>query len=149
FRKYDKQSGKFCVKSEDIRDNNLQGLFVPKKFNKIDFEEIVTDLKSNLDITLLQTIDSDTTQKEVSAQNRFDSQTENFNLQENLEKLWLKVKSILEDTAPESISFPEIKEYVELFDWVQKGIPIHKDSKECKFCTNQLPTNRIDDLNSF
>ncbi len=149
FKNYDKQSGKFSDKSKDIRDNYLPGLFDPTKFNKSHFEEIVTDVKSNLDASILETIDRDTTQKEALAENRFDPQNENFNLQENLEKLWLKVKSILEDTAPESISFPEIKENVELFDWVQKGIPLHKDSKECKFCTNQLPTNRIDDLNSF
>lgn len=149
FKSYDKQSGKFSEKSKDIRDNYLPGLFDTTEFNKSHFEQIVIEVKGNLDAFILETLDRDITKKEALAENKFDSQNENLEIQESLEKLSLKVKLILEDTAPESISFPDIKENVDLFDWVQKGIPLHKDSKECKFCTNQLPANRIDDLNSF
>jgi len=149
FKSYDKQSGKFSEKSKDIRDNYLPGLFDTTEFNKSHFEQIVIEVKGNLDAFILETLDRDITKKEALAENKFDSQNENLEIQESLEKLSLKVKLILEDTAPESISFPDIKENIDLFDWVQKGIPLHKDSKECKFCTNQLPANRIDDLNSF
>ena len=149
FKNYDKQSGKFSEKSKDIRDNYLPGLFDTTEFNKSHFEGIVTDIKSNLDAFILETTDRNITQKEALAENRFDPQNENFKIQESLEKILLKVKSILKDSAPKAISFPSLEKDPVLFDWVQKGIPLHKDSVECKFCTNQLPTKRIDDLNSF
>jgi len=61
----------------------------------------------------------------------------------------LSVKKILEDSAPKSISFPDLEADTEIFEWVQKGILLHKNSNDCKFCTNPLPINRISDLNSF
>jgi wobble nucleotide-excising tRNase len=149
FKNYDKQGGKFSEKSKDIRDNYLPGLFDTTEFNKSHFEQIVIEVKGNVDVFILNTTERDSTKKEAVAENKFDSQNENLEIQENLGKLSLKVKSILEDSAPKAISFPTLEEDPVLFDWVQKGIPLHKDSTECKFCTKQLPDNRIEDLNSF
>src|SRR5690606_22739330 len=56
---------------------------------------------------------------------------------------------ILEDSAPKAISFPNLEDDADLFDWVQKGIPLHEGATECKFCTKELPKNRIANLNSF
>jgi wobble nucleotide-excising tRNase len=97
----------------------------------------------------LNATERDSTKKEALAEKKYDKQNENLEVQESLEKLSLKVKSILEDSAPKAISFPTLEEDPVLFDWVQKGIPLHKDSTECKFCTKQLPDNRMEDLNSF
>ncbi len=149
FKSYDKQNGKFSEKSKEIRDNYLPGLFDTTEFNKSHFEQIAYEVKDNLDSFILDTLDRDTTKKEAQSENKFDIQNENYSIEASLEKLSLTVKSILEDSAPKAISLPTLEEDPVLFDWVQKGIPLHKDSTECKFCTNQLPVNRIDDLNSF
>lgn len=149
FESYNKTNGHFSRKAKDVRDNYLLGLFDPTTFDKGHFKIIVDEVKDNLDGFILNATERDTTKKEALAENKFDSQNENLKIKESLEKLSLKVKSILEDSAPKAISFPSLEKDPVLFDWVQKGIPLHKDSKECKFCTNQLPANRIDDLNSF
>lgn len=149
FESYNKTSGHFSRKAKEIRDNYLPGIFDPTTFDKGDFKVIVDEVKTNLDGFILDATNRDSIKKESQAENRFDSQNGNLRVQENLDKLSLIVKSILEDSAPKAISFPTLEEDPDLFDWVQKGIPLHKDSSECKFCTNQLPDNRIDDLNSF
>ncbi|MBK7987438.1 MAG: AAA family ATPase [Ignavibacteria bacterium] len=149
FKNYDKQNGKFSEKSKDIRDNYLPGLFDTTEFNKSHFEQIVIEVKNNIDSFILDTLDRDATKKEAQTENKFDQQNEKYSIEESLVKLSLSVKSILEDSAPKAISFPSLEEDPVLFDWVQKGIPLHKDLTECKFCTNQLPENRIADLNSF
>lgn len=149
FESYNKTNGHFSRKAKDIRDNYLPGIFDPTTFDKGDFKLIVDEVKANLDGYILDVTERDSTKKEALAENKFESQNENLRIQENLLKLSLTAKSILEDSAPKAISFPTLEEDPDLFDWVQKGIPLHKDSKECKFCTKQLPENRIADLNSF
>lgn len=149
FDNYNKSNGHFSRKAKEIRENYLPGLFSSDTFDKSHFKQIVDEVKTNLDDFILNLTERDSTKKEALAENKFDSQNENLKIQESLEKLCLRVKSILEDSAPKAISFPTLEEDTVLFDWVQKGIPLHKDSTECKFCTNQLPANRIDDLNSF
>lgn len=149
FESYNKTNGHFTRKAKDVRDNYLPGLFNPTTFDKGDFNKIVNEVKFNIDSFILDETERDLTKKEAQAQNKFDKQIEKFRIQENLERISIKVKSILEDSAPKAISFPSLEDNPVLFDWVQKGIPLHKDSTECKFCTKQLPENRIDDLNSF
>src|SRR5690606_5228624 len=124
-------------------------VFNPTTFDKGDFNTIVNEVKVNIDGYILDETERDLTKREALAENKFDKQIENFRIHENLERISIKVKSILEDSAPKAISFPSLEDDPVLFDWVQKGIPLHKDSTECKFCTKQLPESRIDDLNSF
>lgn len=149
FESYNKQNGHFTRKAKDIRDNYLPGVFNPTTFDKGDFNTIVNEVKVNIDGYILDETERDLTKREAQAENKFDKQIENFRIHENLERISIKVKSILEDSAPKAISFPSLEDDPVLFDWVQKGIPLHKDSTECKFCTKQLPESRIDDLNSF
>jgi wobble nucleotide-excising tRNase len=149
FESYNKSNGHFSRKAKDVRDNYLPGIFDPTTFDKGHFKTIVDEVKSNLDGYILDDVERDLTKKEAQAENKFDPQNDKYNVEESLEKLSLSVKSILEDSAPKAISFPTLEEDPILFDWVQKGIPLHKDSTECKFCTNPLPENRIGDLNSF
>jgi wobble nucleotide-excising tRNase len=149
FENYAKTNGHFSKKAKEVRENYLPGIFDPTTFDKGHFKQIVDEVKANLDSFILNASERDSTKKEALAEKKFDPQNENLKIQESLEKLSLKVKSILEDSAPKAISFPNLEEDPVLFDWVQKGIPLHKDSKECKFCTSQLPNNRIEDLNSF
>jgi wobble nucleotide-excising tRNase len=149
FDNYNKQNGLFTRKAKDVRDNYLPGLFDPTTFDKGNFKLIVDEVKSNIDNFILNETDRDLTKKEALAEKKFDPQNEEFTIIESLDKLALSVKSILEDSAPKSISFPDLEADAEIFDWVQKGIPLHKDSNDCKFCTKILPTNRISDLNSF
>lgn len=149
FESYNKQNGHFTRKAKDIRDNYLPGVFNPTTFDKGDFNTIVNEVKVNIDGYILDETERDLTKREAQAENKFDKQIENFRIHENLERISIKVKSILEDSAPKAISFPSLEDDPVLFDWVQKGIPLHKNSTECKFCTKQLPESRIDDLNSF
>lgn len=149
FESYNKTNGHFSRKAKDVRDNYLPGIFDPTTFDKGHFKIIVDEVKANHDGFILGAIERDSIKKEAQAENKFDPLNENYKIKESLERLSLSVKSILEDSAPKAISFPTLEEDPVLFDWVQKGIPLHKDSTECKFCTNQLPDNRIDDLNSF
>jgi wobble nucleotide-excising tRNase len=149
FENYNKTNGHFTRKAKDVRDNYLPGIYDPTTFDKGHFKTIVDEVKANLDGFILNATERDLTKKEAQAENKFDPQNENYKIKENLERLSLSVKSILEDSAPKAFSFPTLEEDPILFDWVQKGIPLHKDSTECKFCTKQLPDNRIVDLNSF
>jgi wobble nucleotide-excising tRNase len=149
FENYNKPNGHFTRKSKDVRENYLPSLYDPTTFDKGHFKQIVDAVKSNLDSFILTSTDRDATKKEALAEKKFDPQTENFKVKEVLAQLVLTVKSILEDTAPKSISFPNLERDSVLFDWVQKGIPLHKDSADCIFCTQPLPTDRISNLNSF
>ncbi len=149
FDNYNKTNGHFSRKAKDVRDNYLPGIFDPTTFDKGHFKKIVDEVKANLDGFILNPMERDSTKKEALAENKFDSLNENLIIQESLVRISQIVKSILEDSAPKAISFPTLEEDTVLFDWVQKGIPLHKDSAECKFCTKQLPENPIEDLNSF
>jgi wobble nucleotide-excising tRNase len=149
FENYNKPNGHFTRKSKDVRENYIPGLYDPTTFDKGHFKQIVDRVKLNLDSFILTPIDRDATKKEALAVKKFDPQNENFKVTESLEKLALSVKSILEDTAPKSISFPNLESDSVLFDWVQKGVTLHKDSTDCIFCTQPLPTDRISNLNSF
>lgn len=149
FDNYNKSNGHFSRKAKEIRENYLPGLFSSDTFDKSHFKQIVDEVKTNLDDFILNVTERDSTKKEALAENKFDSLNENLRIQESLVRISQIVKSILEDSAPKAISFPTLEEDTVLFDWVQKGILLHKDSTECKFCTKQLPENRIEDLNSF
>lgn len=149
FESYNKANGNFSRKAKDIRDNYLPGIFDPTTFDKGHFKAIVDIVKVNIEPYILLPTERELTKGEATAEKKFESQNESLVVKGNLSTLLQTVKLILEDTAPKSISFPDLEKDTELFDWVQKGIPLHKDSTECKFCTKQLPENRIEDLNSF
>lgn len=149
FENYNKPNGNFTRKSKDVRDNYLIGLYDPTTFDKGHFKQIVDTVKSNLDSFILTPSVRESNKKEALAEKNFYVQNLNFRVNDSLEQLAFAVKSILEDTAPKAISFSNLESDTELFDWVQKGIPLHNDSTECIFCTQPLPTNRISNLNSF
>jgi wobble nucleotide-excising tRNase len=149
FEIYDKQGGKFTDKAKDIRDNYLQGIFDQNKLNKSHIKDIANVVKGDLVKHILSSTDRDATKAEATALKKFDKQEENLSIKGNLQTLTASVKSILEDTAPKAISFPELDADPILFDWIQKGIPLHQDATECKFCTKALPESRIQDLNSY
>lgn len=149
FEGYNKPNGKFSLKAKDVRENYLPGLFDPTTFDKGHFKKIVDVVKLNLDNNILSVSERDMTKTEAIAEKKYDPQNEIIRINENLKSLALSVKSILEDIAPKAISFPVLEEDSALFEWVQKGVSLHQDSKECKFCTNALPEDRIANLNSF
>lgn len=149
FESYNKANGNFTRKAKDVRDNFLPGLFNPTTFDKGHFKAIVDTVKESLETYILSPTERDLTKSEATTEKAFGVHNENLTVDENLSTLVQTVKNILEDTAPKSVSFLELEEDTDLFDWVQKGISLHKDSTECKFCTKELPDNRIKDLNSF
>lgn len=149
FDSYDSQGGHFSQKAKDVRDNYLPGIFDPTTFNKGDFKRIVDEVKTSLEAFILNNSERDSTKKEAEADNRYERQNENLQVRENLKDLFNQVKLILEDSAPKSISFPELESDDRLFDWVQKGIPHHHDAINCKFCDQPLPNDRIANLNAF
>jgi len=149
FNDFNKQNGKFTVKAKEIRENYLNGQLDQNQLSKRVIQSIADKVKSNLTKHILSDSARDTTKAEALAINTFDQQKEDFSFSENLKTLAEKVKSILEDTAPKSIPFPELDNDKMLFDWVQTGVKLHEDETECKFCTKTLPENRIYDLNSY
>lgn len=149
FDSYNKPNGIFTSKAKDIRDNYLPGIFNPTTFDKGDLKAIVDQVKSDFDSFVLSESERNKTKVDALAVNKYERLDEKFNFSEGIIELAKEVKNILDDTAPKSISFPELEDDVELFNWVQKGIILHIDSTECKFCTKSLPNDRIENLNSF
>jgi wobble nucleotide-excising tRNase len=149
FEKYNKTNGKFSAKAKEIRQNYLNNKLDQNKLNKGVIQKITDEIKSNLEEYILSDKERDKIKTEAISENTYETQQEDFSFLENLETLSEEVKNILEDTAPKSISFPELDKDKELFDWVQKGIKLHENETECKFCTKTLPENRISDLNSY
>jgi wobble nucleotide-excising tRNase len=149
FESYNKQNGKFTDKAKDIRDNYLPGLFDQNKLNKSTVNDITNVVKISLNQYILNPSERDITKAEATAIKKYEKLDEEIRVIENLKSLAKKVKAILEDTAPKSISFTNLDTDLELFSWVQKGLLLHEDSGDCKFCTNLLPKNRIQDLNSY
>jgi wobble nucleotide-excising tRNase len=149
FNNYNKSNGKFSTKAKEIRENYLDNKLDQNKLNKGVIRQITDNIKSDLSKHILSNTDRDKTKSEAIAENTFNPQKEDFGFSENLKILAEEVKTILEDTAPKSISIPELDDNEALFNWVQTGIKLHEDETECKFCTKTLPDNRIDNLNSF
>lgn len=149
FNDYTKQGGKFSAKAKDIRANYIDNKIDQNKLNKGIIEQITNAIKDNLDNHILSEKDKDKTKEEAIAENTFEPQKDDYSFNENLDTLKTTVKTILEDTAPKSISFPELDDDKALFDWVQTGIKIHENETECKFCTKELPEDRISNLNSY
>ncbi|WP_157206816.1 AAA family ATPase [Mariniflexile maritimum] len=150
FGKYDKKTGsKFTDKAKNIRENYLDGKLTRDDFNISHFRVIASKVKSDLTKYTLSNTERDKIKVDVVATKDFEPQKEDYSFTENLESLANEVKRVLEDTAPKSIPFPELDGDQELFDWVQIGIKLHQNSTECKFCTKNLPENRISDLNSY
>ena len=149
FANFNKANGKFSAKAKDIRENYLDNKLDQNKLNKAIIQQITDKIKDDLSKHILSDTDRDKTKTEAIAENTFDPQKEDFSFLENLKTLAEEVKNILEDTAPKSISIPELDDNEALFDWVQTGIKLHEKETECKFCTKTLPDNRISDLNSY
>ncbi len=149
FNNYNKANGKFSAKAKEIRENYLDNKLDQNKLNKGIIQQITDIIKSDLQKHILSDTARDKTKSEAIAENTFDPKEEDFRLSESLETLAEEVKTILEDTAPKSIPFPELDKDKTLFDWVQTGVKLHEDETECKFCTKTLPENRISDLNSY
>lgn len=149
FDLFNKNGGKFTIKAKEIRENYLSGQLDQNQLNKGKIKTITDKIKINLQNYVLSTSERILTKKQATEINTFDNLSENLRFPENLKIISEEVKNILEDAAPKSIPFPELDKDKDLFDWVQKGIIIHKDESECKFCTKSLPDNRINDLNSY
>ncbi|OGS69704.1 MAG: hypothetical protein A3F91_01760 [Flavobacteria bacterium RIFCSPLOWO2_12_FULL_35_11] len=149
FDNYNKANGKFSIKAKEIRENYLDNKLDQNKLNKAVIQQITDNVKNDLSKHILPDTDRDKTKADAIAENTFDTQKEDFSFSENLEILAEEVKNILENTAPKSISFPELDKDKVLFDWVQTGMKLHEEETDCKFCTKTLPENRISDLNSY
>lgn len=149
FNAFNKGNGHFTHLAKEIRINYLNNRLDQNKLNKSIINKIAHKVKNNLDLFILTDIDRDNAKKEALSENTYNSQNIDYSFVESLSSLSLEVKKILEDSAPKSIPFPELDNDIELFSWVQKGLELHKEASECKFCTNTLPDNRINNLNSY
>jgi len=149
FNIFNKASGKFTDKAKEIRENYLDNKLNQTQLNKGVIKDITDSIKSDLGKYILSDSEKDITKVDAVSDNILEIQKDDFNFTESLKTLADEVKSILEDTAPKSIPFPELDENKALFDWVQTGIKLHEGATECKFCTKTLPENRISDLNSY
>jgi len=149
FEQYNKEKGKFSSKAKEIRENYLNNQLDQNRLNKTTIQEITDSIKGGLESYILSDFERDKIKTEASAINTFEQLKSDFSFSENLTTLAGEVKSILEETAPKSISYPELDTNKDLFNWIQTGIRLHHNETDCKFCTNILPENRISDLNSY
>jgi wobble nucleotide-excising tRNase len=148
FDDYAKDNGKFSKQATEIR-KYLNDQIKSNEFNKSHFIALVSEVKKDLTkYTLAEDIVTEVRQQ-ATAINDFVDQEEVFTLLETLEKIGSKIKDVLEDSAPISVPFPELDEDENLFQWVQTGLNLHKDSTKCKFCDNDLKPERIKSLNQY
>lgn len=149
FVDYNKNNGKFTSKAKEIRENYLDNKLDQNKLNKSTIQQITDNIKTDLQEHLLSDRERDKIKSDAIVENTFDTQNEDFSFIENLRSLAEDVKTILQDTSPKSIPFPELETDKTLFSWIQTGLTLHQDEANCKFCTNILPENRLNDLNSY
>jgi len=149
FSEYSKPNGKFSDQAKEIRDEYLPRLLQTHEFNKSHFQTRANTVKSDLEKHILDSTKKNKTKEQALSQNTFLKLDDDFKFSENLLSLTSDVKKVLEDSAPKAIPFPELDQDKELFDWVQKGLTLHENGENCKFCTNSLPNNRIENLNSY
>lgn len=149
FLSYNKNNGKFTEKAKEIREEYLPRTFQQSELNKSHFERLVNLVKNNTSQFILPETEKSKYRQEVLGEREFDPINVDLQFHEKLADLTHDVKKILEDTAPKSIPISDLDENSDLFDWVQTGLLLHKESYSCKFCTNILPASRVDDLNSY
>jgi len=148
FTDYSKENGKFSKQATEIR-RYLNDQIKSNEFNKSHFIALVLEVKSNLTthtLTLDKVIE---VKQQALATNDFLEQDDSFVLIEALTTIGIRVKEILEDLAPKAVPFPELDENGDLFNWVQTGLHLHKDSTNCKFCDAELKPERIKSLNQY
>jgi len=149
FTEYNKNNGKFSNQAKEIREDYLPRLLQPHEFNKSHFNSNVDIVKTDLNSFILDEEIKNTTKDEALAQQELDPVSNITLLNENLTSIGLRVKSLLNDIAPKSGEFPDLDNNEGLFNWVQTGLAIHQEEHTCKFCTNQIPENRIAQLNNY
>jgi len=148
FADYAKDNGKFSKQATEIR-KYLNDQIKSNEFNKSHFITLVAEIKSDLTRHTLAPDKVTEVKEQAIATNDFLVQDNNFVLIEALDAIGKRVKEILEDSAPKAVPFPELDEDKDLFNWVQTGLHLHKDSTKCKFCDNELKSERIKSLNQY
>ncbi len=148
FSEYAKDNGKFSKHATEIR-KYLNDQIKSNEFNKGHFIAMVAEIKSDLTKHILPEDKVTEAKQQAIASNEYLSQDDNFVSIEALTAIGEKVKEILEDLAPNAIPFPELDEDQDIFNWVQTGLHLHKDSNKCKFCDNDLKSERIKSLNQY
>lgn len=149
FTSYTKGRGKFSEKAKDIRENYLPNTLDQNELNKTRIESIANKVKPALSTYILGEDELHLVRSEAMAKNTYESLLNELRFIEELENLSKEVKRILEDTAPKAFNAPELDDHEVLFNWVQTGVELHKDATNCKFCTQELPKDRIQNLNSY
>jgi wobble nucleotide-excising tRNase len=148
FDEYSKDSGKFSKQATEIR-KYLNDQIKNSDFNKGHFISLVSEVKLAL-ATHVQLHDKvEEIKQQAIATNEFIAQNEINTFVENIKIIGGKVKTILEANATQSVPFPELDGDPVLFKWVQTGVGLHKESKKCKFCDEDLKQERIDSLNQY
>jgi wobble nucleotide-excising tRNase len=148
FLEYSKDNGKFSKQATEIR-KYLNDQIKSNEFNKGHFIELVKVVKTDLAKYILPEEKVKETKEQALASNEYSIENDEFVLVEELDKIGKRVKSLLEDSAPQTVPFPELDEDEDLFNWVQTGLHLHKDSKKCKFCDNDIKADRMKSLNEY
>ena len=147
FDEYSKDNGRFAKQATEIR-NYLNNQILSHEFNKGHFIKLVEEVKNQLHGYILSQEEVSQKNQASTAINEHITLDANYVLTESLQVIGAKIKILLENTAPQSSPFPELDKYSDLFDWVQTGLNLHKESPKCKFCGNDLKEERILSLNN-
>jgi wobble nucleotide-excising tRNase len=148
FQEYAKESGKFSKQATEIR-KYLNDQLKSNEFNKGNVITIINNIKENPNKYTLSGDRLNEIKQQAIAINDYSEQNEKYTLTENLINIGQKVKHLLDDSAPQSIPFPELDSNRVLFNWVQTGLEFHSSSLKCKFCDNVINPTRIEALNQY
>ncbi len=149
FTKYDSNNGAFSTKAKEIREEYLPKTFQTHQLNKSHISTKISIIKDDVESYRLNSKEKGEYRNQALADKNYGQIDIPNNIFEDLPDLTKEVKSILEDSAPKSVPFPELDSDQGLFNWVQTGIELHKNSDNCKFCSQEIPEKRLENLNSY
>lgn len=148
FENYSKDNGKFSKQATEIR-KYLNDQIRSNEFNKSHFIEFVNQVKLNLVKYRIDPTNLIDIKNQALALNDLERLESAFGITELINQIGIEVNNILASEVPTSISFHELDNDNKVFNWVQTGLQIHLDTTICKFCSNTISDNRIDNLNNY
>lgn len=148
FEEYNKENGKFSKQATLIR-KFLNDQLKVSDFNKKHFATIVDAVRHDLQLFLLNTDELHNNKLKALDKNEFPLQKQISDIYEDLWILNSKVKNILADSASVKEKFIELDENEEVFNWVQRGLSLHKKNDKCKFCENDITTDRFEKIDNY
>ena len=129
-------------KASEIR--NILGITNPREFDKNRLVEKIESIKDSYQNYILS---DDEKEKTLNIYRSKKAEKIIFKApQLKFSTYTSEVKNILSQKVTAQQIIEKLKTNPKLSDWVQAGIPLHKNERECQFCGNKLSPERIEIL---